>query len=130
MLRRWIHSERRVPGLPGNSALLEHASSWVDSRKAVNYSLIYTALHNVTRRTRVFPIDGLIKVELIDVPLQQILQVTLLLGCCMGRSALGIERLRVLFRFLLLLDSVHRLVSWARSSMNWLLVGGIVSGFL
>ena len=102
----------------------------VDSRKAVNYSLIYTALHNVTRPARVFPISGLIKVELIDVPLQQVLQVALLLGCRMGRSALGIERLRVLFCFLLLLYSVHRLVSWARSSMNWLLVGGIVSGFL
>ena len=48
----------------------------------------------------------------------------------MGRSALGIERLSVLFCFLLLLDSVHRLVSWARSSANWLLVSGVVSSFL
>jgi len=48
----------------------------------------------------------------------------------MGRSALGIERLSVRFCFLLLLYSVHRLVSWSRSSVNWVLVDGIVSGFL
>ena len=48
----------------------------------------------------------------------------------MGGSSLGIKRLSVRFCFLLLLDSVHRLVNWARSTANWLLVGGIVSGFL
>ena len=48
----------------------------------------------------------------------------------MGRSSLGIERLRVRFCLLLLLDFVHRVVYWARSSVNWVLVYGIVSGFL
>jgi hypothetical protein len=48
----------------------------------------------------------------------------------MGCSSLGIERLSVRFCLLLLLNSVHRLLSWARSSVNWVLVGGIVSGFL
>jgi hypothetical protein len=62
-----MHPKRRVPG---DSAFTEHTSSWVDSRKAVNYSLIYIVLHGFTRRARVLPIDDLIKVELIDIPLQ------------------------------------------------------------
>jgi hypothetical protein len=48
----------------------------------------------------------------------------------MGRSALGIERLSVRFGLLLLLDFVYRLLSWARSRVNWMLVRGIVSRFL
>jgi hypothetical protein len=48
----------------------------------------------------------------------------------MGRSTLGIERVSAVFRFLLLLDSGHGLLSWARSRMSWVLLGGILSHFL